>query len=102
MDIEEEGETRCELIDLQTASERCLDVCQPIGDSKCQFLYSRCPGLTDVIATDTDRVPAWHITCTELDRIYDQTHRRFWRKEKLFLCNIFLENIILQRATQFC
>src|SRR5579859_2774263 len=83
MHIEEEGETWRKLINLQPSRKRRLNIRQPIRNRKGQLLHSRRPSLADMIATNTNGIPARHVTRPKLDRVYHQTHRRLWWKEKL-------------------
>src|SRR6266516_4009666 len=102
MYIEEEGETQRELIDFQTALQSSIDVGKAIGNGESQLLDGGCPCLANVITTDANGIPTWHVACTKFDGVCHQAHRRLWWKEEFFLCAVFLEDIILQCATQLC
>ena len=54
-----------------------------------------------MIARNADRVPARHLALAKLENIRNQAHGRFGRKDIGAAGSIFLENIILDRATQF-
>src|SRR5206468_8612555 len=99
MHVEEEGQTRGKLIDLEAAFERGIDIGQPIGDGEGKLLHGGSSCLADMVAANANGVPFWHIARAKLDGIDDQTHRWLRREEKLFLCAIFFQYIVLQRAT---
>lgn len=98
--VKEETESRRKLIDMQSALDGRLDVCQPVGKGERQFLGGSCACFTDVIAADRYRIPLWHMAGGELNGIDDQTHRWFGREDILVLGDVFLQNIVLKRAAQ--
>src|SRR5438105_9624225 len=100
MDIEEEGQARCKLVDLQAALECSVYIGQPVGNSEGQFLDSGGSRLANMVATDADGIPARHMACAKLDGIRHQAHGRLRWEEKLFLRAVLLEDIVLQRAAQ--
>ena len=95
MHVEEEGQARRKLIDLQSTFKGRFHIGQPIGKREGQFLHSSSTSLANMIATDTDGIPLRHIARTELDCIHHQPHRWLRREKKLFLCAILLQYIIL-------
>src|SRR6266571_388194 len=100
MYIEEERETRREFINLQTTLESSIDVCKTISYSESEFLDGGCPCLANMITTYANGIPARHVTRTKFDCVRHQAHGWLWWKEEFFLCAVFLEDIVLQRATQ--
>jgi hypothetical protein len=98
--VEEKTESRRKLIDMQSALDGRLDVCQPVGEGERQFLRGGCACFTNVIAADRYRIPLRHMAGGELDGIDDQTHGWFGREDILVLGDVFLQNIVLKRAAQ--
>src|SRR5947209_6670390 len=101
MHIEEEREAWCKFVDLQATLEGCIHVGETIGDGEGKFLHSGGPGLANMVAANADGIPTWHVARTKFNSICHQAHRWLWREEKLLLRTVFLEDVILQRASQF-
>ena len=57
-------------------------------------------GFADVVAADADRVPLGHVLRAELDRVGHQAHRRRRREDELFLRDVLLEDVVLDRAAE--
>ena len=66
-----------------------------------QFLNRGRAGFADVIAADRDRVELRRVFHAELERVDDQAHRRFGRIDVFLLRDVFLEDVVLQRAGNF-
>src|SRR5260370_42301729 len=79
MHIEEEREAWGKFIDLQATYQCSIYIGQTISDGKGQFLHSGRSGLANMVAADTDGIPARHMARPELNSIYYQTHGRLWR-----------------------
>jgi hypothetical protein len=56
--VKEEGKLAREPIYVKVRVNCGLDVAYGIREGEGHLLHCRCPGLTDVVSTDTDRVPA--------------------------------------------
>ena len=100
MHIEEEGQSRRKLVDLQAAFERSIYIGQSIGNSEGQFLNGGSSRLANMVATDADGIPTRHMARAKLDGIRHQAHGRLRWEKKLFLRAVLLEDIVLQRAAQ--
>ena len=55
--VEEEGQARREVVDVEAALDAGLDVREPVGERERQLLGRGRAGLADVVAGDRDRVP---------------------------------------------
>ena len=63
--VEEEGEPRGEVVDVEAALDRPLDVGEAVLEREGELLLGGRAGLADVVAGDRDRVPARHVArCT--------------------------------------
>src|SRR5438094_108490 len=100
MRIKKEGEARCELVDIQAGLDGCLHIGHPIGQSERELLDRGRSGLADVIPGNGDRVPAGHVAGSENDRIHHEPHRGFGGEDVLLLRDVFLQDVVLQRAAQ--
>ena len=98
--VEEERQTRRELVDGQSRRERRLDVREPVADRVGELLRGGGAGLADVVARDRHRVPAWHLRRGEPDDVTDEAHTRAGREHELLLRLILLEHVVLQRAPE--
>ncbi len=98
--VEEEGQARCELIDLQASLEGSIYIRQAVRNGEGQLLYGSCSGLANMVTTDADGIPAWHVARAKFDGIRDQAQRWFGREKKLFLCAVLLEYVVLQRTAK--
>src|SRR5438876_1299407 len=100
MRIKKEGEARCELVDIQAGLDGRLHIGHPIGQGESQLLDRGRPRLADVIPGNGDGVPAGHVAGSEYDRVHHQPHRGFGREDVLLLRDVFLQDVVLQRASQ--
>ncbi len=98
MGIEEEAQAGSEIIHLEPAAKAPLHVLHPVIKGEGQLLQRRRTGLAYVISTDGDRVKARGEERSELQGIDHQPHGRRGRKDVLLLRDVFLENVVLQRA----
>src|SRR3954453_11752820 len=64
MRVEEERESRREVVDLEPALRCGLDVREPVGECERKRLRGGRPRLADVVAGDRDRMPQRHLPCT--------------------------------------
>ncbi len=100
MRVEEERQTRGELIDVEAALDRPLDVREPVRERERELLRRRRTRLADVVAGDRDRMPQRHLPRTELDHVRDEPHRRLRRKDVLLLRDVLLQDVRLDRPAQ--
>ena len=98
--VEEEGEPRGEVVDVEAALERPLDVGEAVLEREGELLLGGRAGLADVVAGDRDRVPARHVLGAPLDHVGDQAHRRLDREAPLLLGDVLLEDVGLDRAAE--
>ena len=98
MRVEEEREAWCEVIDGESAAERPLDVLDPIVEGEGEFLQRRRTGFADVVSGDGDGIEARRVKGAELEGVDHQPHRRCWRIDVLLLCDVLLQDVVLQRA----
>ena len=84
--VEEERQPRREVVDVEAALDRLLDVGEAVLERERQLLLRRRAGLADVVAGDRDRVPARHPRarstrpCRRTSRIAGSIgkHHSFW------------------------
>src|SRR5690606_36319165 len=96
--VEEEGEARRELVDVEAALEARLDVADAVRDRERELLGGRRSGLADVIAADRDGVPPRDVLRAELDHVGHDTHRRARRDEPRVLRDELLQAVVLHGA----
>ena len=65
-----------------------------------ELLRGRRAGFTNVVARDRHAVPPANVVHLVLDRVDDELHRGFGRVDELVLRVEFLEDVVLQRATE--
>src|SRR4051812_27113826 len=90
--VEEERQTRCELIGCQTSSNRRLDICDAMRQREGKFLNRGGPRFANVIPGDRNRVPSWRVFVTPGKRIDRQTHRRLRWKDVVTARGVFFED----------
>src|SRR6266480_1504114 len=100
MRVEEEGEPRRELVDVEASLNAPLDVREPVRERERQLLGGGRAGLADVVAGDRDRMPERHLLRAELDRVRDEPHRGLGREDVLLLRDVLLENVRLDRPAE--
>ncbi len=100
MGVEEEGKAWGKLVHVQTPLDASLHVLEAIGQSESQFLDGCRPGLADVVAGDADGVPPGQVLGAELEGVHDKAHGGSGGEEPRFLGDVFLEDVILDGATQ--
>ena len=98
--VEEERQPRREVIDVEAALDRLLDVGEAVLERERELLLRGRAGLADVVAGDRDRVPARHPLRAPLDHVAAQAHRRVDREAPLLLRDVLLEDVRLDRARQ--
>ena len=98
--VEEERQARRELVDVEAALDRLLDVGEAVLERERELLLGGGAGLADVVAGDRDRVPARHVVGAPLDHVAAQAHRGVDREAPLLLRDVLLEDVRLDRARQ--
>ena len=101
MGIEEEAQPRREIVDFESPAQGPFHVLHPIVEGESQFLQRCRTRLPNVIAADGNGVEAWSEERRELDGVDHQPHRRRRREDEFLLRDIFLQDVILQRARSF-
>jgi len=99
--VEEEGEPRREIVDLEAALERRFDVGDRVGEREGDLLHGRAALLADVVAGDRDRVPFRHVLGAVLEDVGGQAHRRPGREDVVAARHVLLQHVVLDRAAQF-
>ncbi len=101
MGVEEERDLLAELVHVQPGVHGGLHVGDPIGEGESDFLHGGRPGLADMVAGDADRVPARDLRLAVLEDVGDQAHGGSRREDIGAAGDIFLEDVVLDRAAQF-
>ncbi len=92
---EEKGELGGKGIHIQTGLDRGLDVGHAIGEREAEFLGRRGPRLPDVIAADTDRMPAGHPFGAKGKKIGNEPHGGGRRKDVCPPGDVLFEDVVL-------
>ena len=98
--VEEEGEARGEVVDVDARVDAGLDVGDAVGQGEGQFLHGGGAGLADVVAADGDGVPAGHLGRAEP---MVSTMRRIdgrGREDPGLLGDVLLEDVVLDGAAE--
>ena len=98
MGVEEEAETRAELVHVETAAARPLHVLDAVVDGEGQFLQRGRAGFADVVAADGNRVVPRREFRAELEGVDHQPHRRRGRVNVFLLRDVFLQDVVLDGA----
>ena len=96
--VEEEAESRAEIVDIESAPLRPLHVLDAVVQGERQFLQRGRTGLANVIAADRNGVEARREFRSELEGVDHQPHRRRRRIDIFLLRDVFLQNVVLDRA----
>ena len=98
--VEEEGDLRSEVIDEQAGLQGGLHVGDGIGEREGDFLHGGGAGFADVIAADRDGVPTGDLLRAVLEDVGDEAHGGRGRKDVGAAGDVFLEDVVLNRAAQ--
>ncbi|GBD11865.1 hypothetical protein HRbin23_01545 [bacterium HR23] len=98
--IEEETQTRSEVVYLEAPLQALLHIGETVGQGEGQFLHGGGASLPNVITADANGVPARHILRGELNGVHHQTQRGLGGKDILVLGNVFFQDIVLNGAPQ--
>ncbi len=98
--VEEERQAWREGIDVQAPLHGGFDVSEAVGQRERELLHRGRSSLANVITADRNRMEAGHVVRRMLDRVDDETHGRLGRVEIFLLRDVFLEDVVLNRAAQ--
>ena len=99
--VEEEAQARTELVHVEAAAPRPFDIFDTVVEREREFLQGGRAGLANVISADGNGVEARRELRSELKRVDHQAHRRRRRIDVFLLRDVFLENVVLNRAGNF-
>ena len=95
-----EREPGCKFIYVQARIQRALHICQSIGQGKGDLLHRGAAGLAHVIPGDGNRVPLRNILLGVGEHVGNNPHRLLRWIDVGPARNVFLQNIVLHRATK--
>jgi len=98
MRVKEKGKLRHKLIDVEAPAYSPFDVLHAVAQSEGQFLNRGRAGLPDVIAADRNGIEFGCVLDAEFERVDHQPHRRFRRIDVFLLRDVFLQDVVLERA----
>ncbi len=98
--VEEERQARREVVHVEPALDRLLDVGEPVLERERELLLGGGAGLADVVAGDRDGVPARHVARAPLDHVAAQAHGGVDGEAPLLLSDVLLEDVGLDGAGQ--
>jgi len=79
--VEEEGQPRREIVDVEPGADTGLDVGEAVGEGERELLHGGRSRLADMVAADADRVPPGNSIRAEGHDIGDDPHRGFRRED---------------------
>ena len=94
----EEGQTRCELVDLQAHRLASADVVDSVGQGVGHLDVGGRAGLLHVVAGDGDGVPLRHVRAGEGKDVGDDPHRGQRRVDVRVTNHELLEDVVLDRS----
>src|SRR5215213_8808075 len=89
--VEEEAQTRGEVVHVEARFYTGIDVREAVGKGKSKLLGGRAPRFADMVARDRDGIPLRHVLCGVDEHVFEHTHRGPRREEPLLLGDVFLE-----------
>ena len=93
--VPEERQAWCEIIDIETCINRCLNICNCICQRKCNFLNSRTASFTNVIPRDRNGVPFRNVLRAIRKNISNDAHRRTRWVHVCTASDVFLQQVVL-------
>ena len=99
-DCPEEGQARCELVDVHTGVEAGADVLDAVGEGVRQFQIGRRSGFLDVVARDGDGVVLRHFRAGVREDVRDDPHRGLRRIDVGVTNHELFEDVVLDRSGQ--
>src|SRR4051812_38053780 len=100
MNVPEERETRCKVVDVESTLDAVLDIRESVGEREGELLRGRGACLANVVAGDRDGVPQRRVLRAPLEAIDDEAHRGLDRKAPRVLRHVFLQDVVLNRPAQ--
>ncbi len=100
MAVEEERQSRGEVVHRQALLDRRLHICDPRAQRERHLLHRRAALLAEVVARDRDRVPPRHPLLAVLEQVRRQPHRGLRRIDVVAPRYVLLEHIVLGRSPQ--
>src|SRR5260370_35083650 len=101
MSVEEKRKLRDKLVHVESAAHSPFDVLGAGTQGEGQFLDGGRAGFADVIAADRNSVELGRFLDGEFERVDHQAHRGFRWVDVFLLRDVFLEDVVLQRA-RYC
>ena len=98
--IEEEGQRACKLVNPKARPQSATDVFDPVGQRESHLLNRGGSGLPDVVATDRNRIPVADLCPAKRQGVGNNAERRSWRVDICATRDVFLEDIVLNSASQ--
>src|SRR5260370_30118267 len=98
MSVEEKRKLRDKLVHFEAAAHSPFDVLEAVAQGEGQFLDGGRAGFADVIAADGNGVELGRVLNTEFKRVNHQAHGRFRGVDVFLLRNVFLHDVVLERA----
>ena len=99
--VEEKGELRDESVDVHAAANAPLDVFEAVAQREGQLLNGGGASFANVVAADGNGVELRRVLDCELEGVDDEPHGGLGRINVFLLRDIFLEDVVLQRAGDF-
>src|SRR5215469_10713346 len=96
--VEEKGEMRSEIVDVEAAANGPVDIFDSVAKSEGEFLNGGGTGFADVIAADGDDVEFGSLLGAEFESVDDEAHGRARRVDVFLLRDVFLEDVVLNCA----
>ena len=96
--VPEEGKARSKLVDVQTALDPLLDVCQAVLECEGELLNRCCSGFADMVTADRYRVELRCIFRRPLEDVTDDFQRRLGWKDPGMLRHVFFQNVVLNSS----
>ena len=97
----EEGQARCESIDVQSGTHTGTEVLQTVGQGVSQFNVCRCTGFLHVVTGDGDRIELGHVLGSIFEDIGNNLHGECWRVDVSVAHHEFLQDIVLDGTGHF-
>ena len=98
VDVEEERQTRREIVHVEPPLHAGLHVAEAVGEREGELLHGRGAGLPDVIAGNGDGIELRHVPRAELDGVHHDADGGLRRRDPLLLGDEFLEHVVLHGA----
>ena len=99
--VKKKRQARREIINFQPDGNRRVNISDAVGERESDFLRGGRTGFADVITGNRNRVPVRHFRGAKSERVGDQPQGRFRRINISSARDVFLQNIVLNRAVDF-